>query len=188
MQLSSITSFLEKYHTRLNLEENKQDVIIASILGNNNNFVTLESDDNISLKLKENKDLNNFNFHIENSALSKRKLIQKNWETIPSEDLLPGYKWVNTITVKELKDKYKINFDTLILDCEGAFYYILMDMPEILDNINLIIMENDYRDILQKEYINNILIQNNYYRDYVEGGGWGHCHNIFYEVWKKQGF
>ena len=30
-------------------------------------------------------------------------------------------------------------FDTLILDCEGAFYNILKDMPEILDNINLII-------------------------------------------------
>ncbi len=77
------------------------------------------------------------------------------------------------------------DFDTLVLDCEGAFYYILMDMPEILNNINLIIMENDYWDITQKHYIDNILFKNNFYRDYVESGGWGPCYNNFYEVWKK---
>jgi len=60
--------------------------------------------------------------------------------------LLNGYKWVKTITYDDLKLKYKINFDTLVLDCEGAFYYILMDMPEILENIKLIIMENNYHN------------------------------------------
>jgi hypothetical protein len=35
-------------------------------------------------------------------------------------------------------------FDTLVLDCEGAFYYILQDTPEILEGIKLLIMENDY--------------------------------------------
>ena len=133
----------------------------------------------------ENRDLNNFNFKIENSALSKRKLIQKGWETEVSDELKEGYTWVNTITLDELKEKYNIEFDTLILDCEGAFYYILMDMPEILNNINLVIMENDYWDISKKQYIDNILFKNNFYIDYVESGGWGPCYNNFYEVWKK---
>ena len=57
--------------------------------------------------------------------------------------------------------KYQINFDTLILDCEGAFYNILLSMPEILNNIKLIIMENDYLDIGKKEYVDNVLKQNN---------------------------
>jgi hypothetical protein len=48
-----------------------------------------------------------------------------------------------------------------------------MDFPEILDNIKLIIMENDYWDIDKKNYIDDILIKNNFYRDYVECGGWG---------------
>jgi hypothetical protein len=60
-----------------------------------------------------------------------------------------------------------------------------MDMPEILDNINLIIMENDYHDISKKTYIDNILVNNNFYRDYVQSGGWGPCYNNFFEVWKK---
>jgi hypothetical protein len=59
-----------------------------------------------------------------------------------------------------------------------------MDMPEILDNINLIIMENDYNDISQKKYIDEILKSNNFSVDYVESGGWGPCHNNFFEVWK----
>jgi hypothetical protein len=93
---------------------------------------------------------------------------------------------VNTISLTELQTKYNIEFDTLVLDCEGAFYYILMDMPEILNNINLIIMENDYLDITHKNYIDKQLIKNNFYVDYVESGGWSPCYNNFFEVWKKK--
>jgi FkbM family methyltransferase len=163
----------------------RNSLIIAYILNNDNNLVTLESDVNISKQLMENRDMNHFHFHIEPSALSNRKLIQKDWDTIPSDVLLEGYTWVNTITLEQLRTKYNIEFDTLILDCEGAFYYILMDMPDILNNINLIIMENDYRDISKKHYIDDVLIKNNFKVDYVESGGWGPCYNKFYEVWKK---
>ena len=163
----------------------RNTLVIASILQDHNNLVSLECSENIAKQLTENRDLNNFNFHIECSALSNRRLIQKDWDTFPSETLKSGYSWVNTISLNELKNKYNIEFNTLVLDCEGAFYYILMDMPEILNNINLIIMENDYNDISHKNYIDEILTQNNFIRDYVEGGGWGPCCNNFFEVWKK---
>jgi FkbM family methyltransferase len=163
----------------------RNSLIIASIL-QNNNLVTLESDKNIAKQLTENRDLNNFNFHIENSALSNRKLMQKEWNTIPSDTLIEGYEWVNTITLDELKAKYDIIFDTLVLDCEGAFYYILMDMPDILNDITLVIMENDYGDISHKKYIDEILIRNNFNCVYKEIGGWGPCRQNFYEVWTKQ--
>jgi len=165
----------------------RNSIVIASILKDNNNLVTLESDENIAKQLTENRDLNNLKFHIESSALSNRKLIQKGWDTIPSDILKDGYNWVNTITIENLKNKYNIEFDTLILDCEGAFYYILMDMPEILNSVNLIIMENDYADISHKNYIDEILIKNNFSVDYSEYGGWGPCYINFFEVWKKIG-
>ena len=163
----------------------RNSLIIASILENSNNLVTLESDEDIAKQLKTNKDLNNLNFHIESSALSNRKLIQKGWDTIPCDTLKNGYRWVNIITLDNLKNKYNIEFDTLVLDCEGAFYYILMDMPDILKNINLIIMENDYHDVSQKNYIDKILSNNNFSVHYTEIGGWGPCYNNFFEVWKK---
>jgi FkbM family methyltransferase len=164
----------------------RNSLVIAHILEDNQkNLVVLETDDNIAKQLIENRTLNKFTFNIENSALSKRNLIQKGWDTIESNKLLDGYKKVKTITLEELYSKYNIKFDTLVLDCEGAFYYILTDMPEILDNVNLIIMENDYWDISKKNYIDSILQKYNFYVDYVESGGWGPCSSNFFEVWKK---
>jgi FkbM family methyltransferase len=162
----------------------RNSLVISSIVGKNN-LVTLESDTFIANQLRENRDLNNLHFYVENSALSMKKLIQRGWETIQSDILIDNFNWINIISFKELTNKYNINFDTLVIDCEGAFYYILMDMPEILNNIKLIIMENDYHDINQKKFINNKLIEHNFYRDYLEGGGWGPCSDYFYEVWKK---
>jgi FkbM family methyltransferase len=161
----------------------RNSCIISSIVGDN--LVTLESDLTIANQLRENRDSNHLSFHIENSALSNRKLIQHSWNTIPSDTLLEGYNCVNTITYSELLMKYDIDFDTLVLDCEGAFYYILMDMPEILNNIQLIIMENDYTDLSHKIFIDDILTKNNFAKHYVESGGWGACENFFFEVWKK---
>jgi len=165
----------------------RNTLVISYLLAqqNNDNFVTLESDIGIAGQLAHNKTLNGLNFHIENSALSKRKLIQQGWNTIVSDTLLPGYTEVNTISFSDLQQKYGIAFDTLVLDCEGAFYYILMDMPEILDNINLIIMENDYNDISHKNYIDDVMTKKGFYVDYSEAGGWGCCYNNFYEVWKR---
>jgi FkbM family methyltransferase len=162
----------------------RNSLVIASIV-NNETFVTLESDINIAKQLEENRDINNFNFQIEVSALSKRKLIQKGCMTKPSDVLENGYNWVNTISFDELKLKYNIEFDTLILDCEGAFYYILMDMSDILDNINLIIMENDYHEMLHKKFVDSELKRHNFVNIYKEGDGWGCCRDNFYEVWKK---
>lgn len=162
----------------------RNSLVIASIV-NNDTFVSLESDEDIAKQLEENRNLNNYRFHIESSALSKRKLIQRLWDTKPSEILEYEYKWVNIINLDELNLKYKIEFDTLILDCEGAFYYILMDMPEILNNIKLIIMENDYHNFSHKIYVDSVLIKNNFYNDYKEAGGWGGCYNNFFEVWKR---
>jgi FkbM family methyltransferase len=165
----------------------RNSLVIAHLLGKHeyDRLVVLECDPVSAEKLRENRDLNQFNFHIEDSALSKRKLIQRGWDTLASDTLLDGYKWVNTITLDELRAKYNIAFDTLVLDCEGAFYYILMDMPEILDNINLIIMENDYYDINHKKYVDDVLRNNQFQLSYVEPGGWGPCSPNFFEVWKR---
>jgi hypothetical protein len=55
-------------------------------------------------------------------------------------------------------------------------------MPEILENINLILIENDYPSNDYKNYVDSILKQYNFIVDYMEN-----AHGIinFYEVWKK---
>ena len=88
----------------------RNSLMISRILGENSqtNFVSLECDMNIANQLCENRDSNLLKFHIEPSALSKRKLIQKGWETMVSDVLLDGYSNVNTITLDELHLKYNI--------------------------------------------------------------------------------
>jgi FkbM family methyltransferase len=163
----------------------RNSLIIGSLLNDSKNLVSLECDLRIADQLKENRDLNSLNFHIESSALSKRPLIQKGWDTIVSDTLLPGYSPVNTITYDKLLEKYGLDFDTLVVDCEGALYYILMDMPEILNGIKLIIMENDYRDIEHKRSVDTVFTKGGFECIYREAGGWGPCYDRFYEVWGK---
>lgn len=174
----------------------RTSLVIASILKNNqSNFVSMESIPEVASQLIHNRDLNRFQFHVESAALSKRKLIQRQWNylhqvcmgfpTKVSDVLLDGYVSVKTITFQDLESKYNIQFDTLIIDCEGAFYYIILDFPELLDNIKLIIMVNDYTSLPKKLYIDDILKINGFQVDYVESGGVGPCYDHFYEVWKK---
>lgn len=165
----------------------RNSLVIASILNKvgNSNFVCLESNTEIYKQLLHNKEINRLNFFVENSALSKRRLIQSHWYSEVSDVVKPGYFPVNIMTYADLLEKYNIQFDTLVLDCEGAFYYILKDMPEVLDYVTLIIMENDYWDITQKEYLDSVLTANNFHADYTEAGGWGPCESCFFQVWKR---
>lgn len=163
----------------------RNTLVISSIL-THNNFVSMESHPHIAKQLEHNRNINGKTFHIENAALSKRKLVQRGWNTVISDVVLDGYTDVRTITYDELMAKYGIAFNTLVLDCEGAFYYILQDMPEILSNIKLIIMENDYNDVFKKEYIDRVLKSSGFSVVYTEKGGWGPCFKNFFEVWKKE--
>ena len=170
----------------------RNTLVIATILENDKNLVTLEPHPDIVKQLEHNKAINNYTFNIENAALSYRKLIQKGWESYPGElavnDLSfseAGFININTITFEELEIKYDIIFDTIIADCEGALYYILQDNPNILDNIKLFITENDYQDINHKNFIDNLLREKQFERIYFAGMGWGPCKDFFYEVWKK---
>jgi FkbM family methyltransferase len=163
----------------------RNSLIIASLLTNQLNMVVLETDPRIASQLRQNRDQNRLDFHIENSALSIRKLIQKGWDTMVSDEVLPGYIPVSIISYDKLVEKYKIQFDTLVLDCEGAFYYIVQDMPEVLNGIQTIIMENDYHIIDHKNEVDRILRSHQFEVDYQEAGGWGPCENRFFEVWKR---
>jgi len=169
----------------------RNSLVIAKILEKkgNSDLVVLECDPKNASDLRQNREANNLNFHIETSALSLRRLVQSGWVTTPlPEDgiIPPGYVEVPTITLRDLRDKYQISFDTLVLDCEGAFYFILHDMPEILEGIRLIIVENDYTELRCKNYVDRILMDKGFRVDYMESGGWGPCETCFYEVWVLQ--
>lgn len=164
----------------------RNTLVIASILYDSRNLVTLECDPNSCAILDKNKSLNGYEFHIENAALSYRKLIQQGWNTIPSETLLPGHASVKVITFEELEKKYQIQFDTIVADCEGALYYILSDHPNLLNNIKLLIVENDYTNLHHHQYVATLFINKGFTRVYfAPGPTWASIPEAFYEVWRK---
>ena len=101
---------------------------------------------------------------------------------------------VSTISLPGLKDKYGINFNTLIIDCEGAFYHILVDYPEILEGVTKVIVENDYRNVSHKKFVESqylkhglTLVENHnlpesYHKYYPSP----EVHQNFYQVWIKK--
>lgn len=169
----------------------RNSLVIASILREkkNSDFVILESDSNNANLLRENRDKNNMYFFVEDSALSKRNLIQIKSNTIEHDTLLEGYKSVKSVLFNELISRYNIIFDTLILNCGFAAYYIFLDMPEVLDNIKLLIMTNEYWDLAKKIYIDDLLETKGFYREYFvqHDDKWyqGPCAYNYHEVWLK---
>lgn len=187
-------TYIKPYNVVLELGGNigRNSMVIASLLNNQQNLVVMECAEHVAKQLEENRDTNHFKFHIEVSALSSKKLIQKIEEdttgvsTIPSDILVDGYKWVNTIGYSDLEKKYNKTFDTIVADCEGALYFILQEFPTMLDNIKCIIMENDYLDINHKLKVDEIIKKNGFNRIYVKSGGWGPCEKFFFETWYKK--
>lgn len=166
----------------------RNTLIISAILDDESNLVTLETDASNVAKLLLNKSANNMKFNVENAALTIQPLIQaeNSWQTIPSATILPGHFRVNSVSFAELQAKYKIQFDVLVADCEGALYYILQEFPELLHApMRLIVMENDYHNIEHKLFVDNCLKSQNFHRVWFQAGGWGPCSDRFWEVWQK---
>ena len=166
----------------------RNTLVIGSILNDSKNLVSLESDPENANILKNNLHCNKIDAQVEASALSQHRLIQRGWNTVPLLDnnIPEGWKEVSTITFDDLNKKYNIEFDTLVADCEGALFHILKDDPSVLTNIKTVIIENDFTDIAEKEFVNQVFEMHGLKCVYAEGGGWGPCYNFFYEVWKRE--
>lgn len=131
--------------------------VISCILDNDENLLTIECSKDYLKILYENREKNEFKFKVEESAISKIKLIQKNQLTKPSDILEDGFEWVKTDIWSNIKTKYNMNFNTLVCDCEGALYYILKDEPDFLNGIEKIIMENDFLIQEHEDYVFNFI-------------------------------
>ncbi|MHB1953589.1 MAG: hypothetical protein ACYCOU_07530 [Sulfobacillus sp.] len=180
-------SFVSRNSRVLELGGNvgRNSCVIASILDDDRNLVVLESCPESAHKLRVNRDLNGFRFSVEEAALSKVALIQKDWITVPSEIDLPGYHRVTTISYEQLKDRHPIAFDTLVCDCEGALYQILLDHPNFLDGFRTVVIENDFQEMSQKSFVDSEFLKVGLRLVYNQEGGFEPCYSCFYQVWQR---
>lgn len=188
--------FLRPSSTVLELGGNvgRNSCVIGRLLARSSDLVVVESDPVIAEQLTQNRDANHLAFHVVAAALSKRPLIQRDWITSPHDATTPvpeGWKAVPTITWAALRERFpKHAFDTLVADCEGALYYILLDEPTFLDGFRTVIMENDYQVAEHKTKVDEELRRRGFARVYVERGGWKSspcpCAECFFECWRKK--
>jgi FkbM family methyltransferase len=170
---------------------------IGTILNDSKNLLVVESDPDNSILLKENRDNNNLKFLIEDSAISKVNLYQKDWITKPFDEIeindIKNWKQINTKSWEEIKNKYNMKFNVLVVDCEGALYYIIKENPNFIQSFDKIIIENDFNDIEHKKFVDNNFIKYNFKKIYSEGPERYYydfddvvCTSSFYEVWIKK--
>jgi len=172
----------------------RNSLIISKILTSSENLITLEMDTIFYKKCVENRDNNNLNFHCINKALSYTPLYsQLNKKHGEGGGYCVQHKYNKdyiecpTVTLEELEKEYNIKFNVLVCDCEGGLYYILKDNPNLFENMNKIILENDFSSIEHKKFVDSILIKYGFKRKFVEKLSVGNfpCKEFFWETWIK---
>jgi FkbM family methyltransferase len=180
--------FIEPNNKVLELGANigRNTCLIAKLLNDSKNLVTFEPHIETADHLKRNRDANNLQFNIEVSTISKLPLAQCYWDTKPCFQDEPGWTRIKTLSWDEVKKKYNnIEFDTLVLDCEGHIFNIIYEEPDFLNNFKTIIIENDFKCLYHKIFFNNSLKKFNFKNIYRERGPFKICSYNSYEVWRK---
>lgn len=213
MEQLMIVKYLEKDDKVLEFGSNMgRTSHVISCIVDKENFVTLEPNTTYFNCLCENMKNNNKDFNVENCAISDNPVFyhetrtfepifrtekgieycEKNVENMELVNNVTGnisLTRAKTITFQELEQKYNITFDTFVIDCEGAFYTILKNTPDILDNVKKIIVENDYVQRYSKEYVLDIFKKKGFscvFSADLDGYEPYMCSmNGFYQVWLK---
>jgi len=142
--------------------------VINSNLKNKTNQVVVEPDDRVWDALEKNRELNNCHFHIVKGFISNKKLDLTNLDNHHDgygstfiendETKIPSY------SLNEIKQKYNLNFNVLVADCEGFLEVFFEENPEFYDQIRLIIFEEDYPEKCNYSKIKDTLYSKNFFQ------------------------
>ena len=139
--------------------------IINSKLNNKLNQVVVEPDERVWGALEKNKKNNNCKFHIINGFISNKKLELINHNVcygygttsvINNNSTIPSY------TLDEVINKYNLNFNVLVADCEGFLEIFFDENPNFYDQLRLIIFESDYQQKCNYNIIKSKLLEKNF--------------------------
>lgn len=134
-------------------ESGTTSLIINKILEDPTKHVLVEPSENSIPKLEFVKQTYHTKFNVVHGFVGRnRKMHEELWEEC---------KYRKMYDLHELESIVKQKFDVLVIDCEGAFYNILNDIPEILESIKMIIIEMDGPDDKVPE-VRNKLIENGF--------------------------
>lgn len=139
----------------------RNSIVIGSRLARGGgNLVTLEANPKLAAQLKTNIAKTGLNIQVVGRALSAQRIVVRDWVSRPlprDAPVPPGWTEVPTITYAQLLSVTGVRtFDTLVLDCEGAFYQIVRDYPQILRHVSKVLIENDFLDPARAAYVHKL--------------------------------
>jgi FkbM family methyltransferase len=153
--------------------------VINKKLNNKHNQVVVEPDERVWDALEENMKRNDCNFFIIKGFVSNKKLGLTNLNCflggygstfIENEDTN-----ISSFTLEEIKEKFNLNFNVLVADCEGFLEIFFDENPNLYDNLRLIIFEADYPGKCNYKKIKDTLLKKGFEK-LLEG---------HQNVWKK---
>lgn len=118
--------------------------IINKHLSDPSKHLAIEANPNLIPILKKNRDLNNMNFLIENTLVSDVNTFYINLKAINASSALKkiGNRTKVSLTkIENLQKKYKLTFDTAIIDIEGAEINFIEEKIQFLDKLKTIMIE-----------------------------------------------
>jgi FkbM family methyltransferase len=186
-----VAMYVEPSSVVLELGSNygRNTFVIDHILSDFRNLVTVECDPNSHRKLLENfKEQNNKPLQTVCGALSYIPLVQEGWNTYPKSEVkeedLANFTEVKCVTLSDIERLFSKKFDTLVVDAEGALFYIFKHgTNDFLDSFHTVILENDYVNIEHYYDVKNRLLREGFRVAYSERGGWpAPCAAFFFQV------
>lgn len=121
---------------------------INSKLACKTNQVVVEPDDRVWDALERNRETNHCEFHIIKGFVSNEKLALTNLDecfggygatyVVQDDSQIPTY------TMADIGEKYNLNFNVLVADCEGFLERFFDENPNFYDGLRLIMFEADY--------------------------------------------
>ncbi|WP_431125943.1 FkbM family methyltransferase [Flagellimonas flava] len=130
--------------------------LVNNILAEKDQHVALEANPNLIPWIEKNREANDCHFHLENSIVSPTKsnifYIHKLIVGGSTKRETPVKTEIKGLTITMLKEKYNIDFDTLVMDIEGGELSLLRNFKKEISGFKHIFFEiHPFAGILTEE-------------------------------------
>lgn len=150
---------------------------------NKKNHVVVEPDTTVLNALKRNRKTNGCEFEIFNGTVSEEalSLIPCGSATRSQPD---NSSLIEYMTYQEIQKEYKIEFDTLVVDCEGFFETFLDAFHVDMNSIKYIFLEYDFPNLSNYDRVENILTDLGFRIEYQQFSHW-HGLSCWHKIWVR---
>jgi len=147
--------------------------VINHLLEDPTKHLVVEPRDCVIPAIQVNRDSHKAQFQTFHGAISRTPLRVKDASCFPCSE---ADATVKTKTLEEIEASTGIDFNALVIDCEGCIPQLLQENPALLTKLEIVLMEEDRPDIADYKLVYKLMEENNFER--VKYG--------FHSVWVKR--